>query len=76
MEIGLFEVYLCLLMELCDENEQSVFVNSAVCNIWACIKCSVWDKTILFPKNITIFLELRLRCLTFLPCLYFLVLLH
>lgn len=33
MEIGLFEVYLFLLMESCDENEQSVFVNSAVCNI-------------------------------------------
>lgn len=30
MEISLFEVYLFLLMELFDESEQGVFVNSAV----------------------------------------------
>lgn len=44
MEIGLFEVYLFLLMDSFDENEQSVFVNSAVCNVWTCVKCSVWGK--------------------------------
>lgn len=30
MEMGLFEVYLFLLMELFDEIEQSMFVKSAV----------------------------------------------
>lgn len=65
MEIGLFEVYLFLLMELFDENEQSVFVDSAVCNIWTRIKCSVCDKTNLFLKMLQYFnLELRLPCLT------------
>lgn len=72
MEIGLFEVYLFLLMELFDENERSVFVNSAVCNIRMCIKRSVWNKTILFPKMSQYFnLELKLRCLSSFPHVHF-----